>query len=615
MSDNFGFRTVFGPEELGRWIIERWFIWQMRPLDAKKLSRFCRARSVLVSMSSGVDVERLWQMGLLRADYVRSDDELDEEGLLEVRKDRHGRRFYADTRRPIPHAQGLLGAAAGLERLPRAVKPFFHPFRFYVIQQLLQPVLLGPRPNITPMTTFAISDADRYADFIEEELNRFNDYTREESFLSEVERVNHFAEVAIATEPCVFEGMFGRRTVPGLEPEDLEIDVEDYLALGAEARWERTTEVQEREINMHGEELASKYRNAGVDRIEELRQRLCIDSERLYKDKNVLSLMRLARGRAPLGVEGDVEAALLVRVMAETLRRLSEKTFDRELPEEDELGFGARVRYVKVRDYGSHRLLDGERGVANAFVRRFGLDYDVRVRWYVEGYTEWGALGGIFGRYGGAGVELHNLGGQVVTKRKAAFESNLQTDLEGKVFSFVMIDGDKEDYVDAVKKAAREDRFCGRFFIQEPDFEFANFSLPELEGMIWEVARENGAVPDDRARLHEALRGVENGDQLIRKAKAALTAPLRSLRKNQEWGERLMLYAWENPQDHEGKTRPVMEAVLGGVARVAGQFQLREGQLQDRPGNRGHHEAMTARPLLEFSAPIGNRDPLAGSRR
>ena len=69
--------------------------------------------------------------------------------------------------------------------------------------------------------------------------------------------------------------------------------------------------------------------------------------------------------------------------MAETLRRFSEETFGRELPEEDELGFGMMVRNVKVEDYGSHRLLDGERGGANAFVRRFGLDYGVRVRWYV----------------------------------------------------------------------------------------------------------------------------------------------------------------------------------------------------------------------------------------
>lgn len=573
---------IVGPEVLGRWMIERWYVWQMRLLDAKKLSKFSGDRGIQIS-SFGKDVERLWQMGLLRADYVRSDEELADNGLLEIRTDSYGRHLYADARRPAPRAEGFLGAAASLERLSPAVKPFFHPFRFYVIQQLLQPVLLGPRPNITPMSTFTTSGAGRYASFVEKELGRFNDYTRGESFLHEVERANDFAELVIATEPCVYERMFGRRRVPGLEPENLGIGVEEYLAFDSETRWERITEFQERGIEDHSEELAAYYRNAGVEYLEEVRERLCIDSERLYKDKNVLNLLRLARGRVPLGIEGAVGAALLVRIMAETLRRFSEEIFGKELSEEDELGFGMMRRNVKVEDYGSHRLLDREHGVANAFVRRFGLDYGIRARWYVEGYTEWGALGNIFGHYGGTGVELHNLSGQVVSNRRAAFESNLQTDLESKVFSFVMIDGDRKDYVDAVKKAAREDRFCGRFFIQEPDFEFANFSLPELEEIIWEIAEENGAVSEDRQRLHEALQEVTNGDQLIRKAKAALTVSLRTLRKNQAWGERLMLHAWENPEDHEGKTRPVMEAVWAAWRGLQANFDYERANYRVDP--------------------------------
>ena len=68
MSENGEPRTMLGPEVLGRWMIERWYVWQMRLLDAKKLAQFGRARGLQVSSSSGKDVERLWQMGLLRAD-------------------------------------------------------------------------------------------------------------------------------------------------------------------------------------------------------------------------------------------------------------------------------------------------------------------------------------------------------------------------------------------------------------------------------------------------------------------------------------------------------------------------------------------------------------------
>ena len=60
-----------------------------------------------------------------------------------------------------------------------------------------------------------------------------------------------------------------------------------------------------------------------------------------------------------------------------------------------------------------------------------------------------------------------------------------------------------------------------------------------------------------------------NGDQLIKDAKAALTGPLRSLKKNQDWGERLMLHAWEN---HEGEIRPVMETIWAAQRGLQANF-------------------------------------------
>ena len=513
---------------------------------------------------------------------MQSDEELDEGGLVEISTDAHGRHLYADARRPAPRPEGFVAAAADLERLPQAVKPFFHPFRFYALQQLLHPVIDAPRPNITPMSTFTTSGMESYLGLVEKVLAEYNDYTGGEFFSSEVERANDVAALAIATEPCVYERMFGRRRVPGLEPEDLGISVDEYFAVDADGRWERARGFQDKGIEQHGRELARHYRDAGVERLEGVRERLCIDAERLYKDKDVLNLLRLARGRIPLDIEGDVGAALFFRIMAETLRRFSEEVFGEELPEEDELGFGLMARNVKAEDYGSHRLLDGDRRVAGAFVRRF-LDYGVRVRWYVEGETEWGALGAVFGRHGASGVEVHNLRGRVVYKGRAAFENNLRTDLEGKVFSFVTVDGDRTDYVDAVRRAAEEDRICGMFFIQEPDFEFANFSLAELEEIIWAVADENGAAPEDRPRLHAALADAENGDQLIGKAKAALTSQLLTFGKGQEWGERLMRHAWEKPEGPGGKTRPMMEAVWAAQRGLRVNFDRQRAEFRVDP--------------------------------
>jgi hypothetical protein len=442
-----------------------------------------------------------------------------------------------------------------------------------VVQYLLHPMGFFPtRPNVSPISTFTTTGVDSYKNLVGYALDHFNEYSRSPAFLDYVERLNDLATMAVATEPCVFGRMFGTQRLRAVYPEELGIGFEEFGNLTEEERFDRGWKVHESTIAEQSEELAAYYRRAGLDRLRAAHQELCIDAERLNGDKDVLTLLRLARGRKPLEVRDEVGAALLIRIMAEVLRRHSEEVFEVQLPEEDEQGFGMVPRNMKKDRYGSNRVLDGERSVSNAFVRGFGLDYGVRVRLYVEGYTEWGALGAVFGRYGGTGVELHNLSGQVVSNRRAAFESNLQTDLEGKVFSFVMIDGDREDYVRAVRRAAREDRFCGRFFVQEPDFEFTNFSRDELESIIWEMAEQNGVSAEDRGRLRTALADASNGEALIRKAKAALTEPLRSLRKNQEWGERLMEYAWNNSEYPGGGARPVMEAVWAAQRGLRANF-------------------------------------------
>jgi hypothetical protein len=63
MSYRSGPRRLIEPELLGRWIVERWYIWLMRLLNSRQLAKFSHERGVGVSASSGEDVERLWQLG------------------------------------------------------------------------------------------------------------------------------------------------------------------------------------------------------------------------------------------------------------------------------------------------------------------------------------------------------------------------------------------------------------------------------------------------------------------------------------------------------------------------------------------------------------------------
>jgi hypothetical protein len=205
--------------------------------------------------------------------------------------------------------------------------------------------------------------------------------------------------------------------------------------------------------------------------------------------------------------------------MAEMIRRATEDALGMTLPEETEVRMPWRG---KERLYGSSRILDGDTRAANEFMRWHQLDYGVRVRWYVEGDTEYGALSWVVEELGAGHIELINLRGQVAQRRVLAFRDNLCADLKKGTFSLISIDGDRPDFLRAVIKAAEADEICGEFFVSKPDFEFHNFTLPELEEVLWSVASEGGATPRNRERLHRAIANAKSGDQLLHQAKSAV---------------------------------------------------------------------------------------------
>ena len=179
-------------------------------------------------------------------------------------------------------------------------------------------------------------------------------------------------------------------------------------------------------------------------------------------------------------------------------------------------------------------------------MRQFGLDYDLRLRWYVEGDTAYGALKYIFGEYGVAGVGVINLRGQMSKGKVAAFRSSLREDLDAGVFGQVSIDADRRDTVRVVRQAAEDDVICGQVFVSEPDFEFHNFARPELEEVICRMIKDakGTEVPlEDRLRLRRGIRKARNGDALLEQAKEALPNHSEVLKKGDEWGRHLMKYA------------------------------------------------------------------------
>ena len=259
--------------------------------------------------------------------------------------------------------------------------------------------------------------------------------------------------------------------------------------------------------------------------------------------------------------------------MAEIIRRAVEDTLGQELPEEDEMGFGQWMDGARKSIYGSERILDSSRETRREFLTSMELDYGVKVRCYVEGETEFGALTSAVGE--ASGTEFVNLHGQVIESRRRglSFADSLKNDITSHIFSVVVLDEDREDYVRALKQAVRNETFFGSFFISSPDVEFANFTVSELLDIVLDLAGQDDDEVPTRDHMMPLVTHARSNKQL---SKILVQNGLPEIRKNETWGVALMRYALQHeklPQDHmkAGKTRPIIEAARGLVsARSAG---------------------------------------------
>src|SRR5207244_1833575 len=161
------------------------------------------------------------------------------------------------------------------------------------------------------------------------------------------------------------------------------------------------------------------------------------------------------------------------------------------------------------------------------------------------------------------------LRGHFIEKKHLAFAETLLNDIEAGIFSFVSIDeedGKKEalDRIRMVRKAAMDDRMFGMLFFSKPDFEFHNFTLPELEEVLWDIASENGADENERATLHDAIANTTSAKELLSAAKRAVSM-LVAYDKSEDWGKRLIEYAIEHEIKLDGTSRPILVAAASAL--------------------------------------------------
>jgi hypothetical protein len=74
----------------------------------------------------------LWQLGILRADFVVTREPLDLEGMVFKGRSNGGEYRYADTRECVRRNNGLANVVEDLGDLPDVIYLAFHPFRYYV---------------------------------------------------------------------------------------------------------------------------------------------------------------------------------------------------------------------------------------------------------------------------------------------------------------------------------------------------------------------------------------------------------------------------------------------------------------------------------------------------
>jgi hypothetical protein len=530
-------------------------MWQMDFLDINKLASFAKDRGVKLASSN--HLKSLWQVGILKADFVLSTNKIEMEGLSLLGKYQSGQYWYSDDRE-IKFPKGLSDVLKDLVELPHGVKPYFHPFRYLIL------LYLGGllRPSISSIQELVYSPAS--AQMLEKWRKWFTEHTSNQEFLDDLRHHEEVVKLCIATEPPTYRLLFSRIKRPvWIDEETQQEQLTDYI-----------------------NKLLLHYKGLTVEQIEEVRRRLCLTAEKLDPNKDVHSILRLSRGEMRIKkVKGKLGGAMYLLTMAEMLRRFTEYAYGCVLPEEDELGFGHYPPELKKRDYDSNRLFDGNRRSGNLFLRQWGLDYGVRLRWYIEGETEFGALEWMFSD--NHSVEMINLRGQVIQGRGKGltFRDNLLNDKRSQIFSFVLFDSDVSNNLRVVRKAAENDEICGGFGISSPDFEKMNFTLTELKNIVWMIAVENGAEPDEREIFDYTVQGATSTKEIF----VAATSTFPSLAhegKGYKWGARLMCFAWENQGmvtiKGETITRPIIEWVLAALrAKDADYLHTQQGYKVD----------------------------------
>lgn len=505
--------------------------WTQELVSAQKLGQM--AHDFGLGNFSREDVFGLWHIGLLRADYVDGLQFPHRNGLTFL----ESKSLHMDTgameSRPEGYGSSLpersREAPSDNDSLPELL---FHPFRIYVLHHVARTFssrtsvcqYLLWKPGIERLARSEMEDSDRWSSG--------------PAFSERFDYWNQVAEVAFLCKAVLW------------------MPPQGHPANATASPW----------IPKYAEMVRDYLKSVGLSMVRQYREDLAWSAHTSDPNKTVQTLLRLMRPTERERVKGHLGAATRFLDMAESIRRASERLLDVTLPEEDELGPGQWMDGARKSLYGSERVFDAPRKDLRDFLGILGIDFGVKVHCYVEGETELGAMRQAVGADGLC--SFVNLKGSVVQQggKGVAFADSLAEDARDRVISFVMIDSDQNDAVRMLKRAASDGRMHGPFFLNQPDFELANFNVDELLRVALatslDLRFEDAEVDAQMPAVLPQIAGAKSGKEFFGLLRQV---GIDGVSKGEKWGEALMNYAIKHPVFPEkdpraGKERGVIDA-------------------------------------------------------
>lgn len=514
---------------------------QTKLLSAKDFAKYCKDRGLAGAWHD--DAEFFWQLGLLKADIVHASELINLRGLVYQYHDGHDY-IYTDERRFVLEPS-MLDIRQRYPQLPSTVRPLFHPYRYFVMYWIYKCLDFGVTSR-QPLTYSLGCEG-----LVASHLRQIEQWFAKSESARICNYRDDIAALCGVMEPGVHRQVFNKIK---------------FLDLSAD--YQATIAVLNR---LHGD-AKSLLKDDYEEVYREIHRELCMTAQMVDGNRDVHTVIRLMSNSARERIKGTLGGAHITNCMAETLRRIAEDRYHTQWNEEDESGFGVMRGSLKQEFYGAERLLDGGRVAVQQFLRQMGLDYALRMVIYVEGETEYAALRSEFS--GSASVDVVNLNGRFVERggRGLAFRESLRRDLKNKLFSMILLDGDRTDNVRVVRKAAEADEFCGRFFVSTPDVEYGNFGAEELVEIVkYYLKTKKICVPEKE--IEAIVQRAKSGKELQQNIREIDS----TFAKGEFWGRQLIDYAVKNSRGDkfgDKKDRPINQVLSLAVNAASYNYEI-----------------------------------------